>query len=123
MSRQIEIVSASLLVTPSHSSRPDSNFCLGLLDWCPCCIRKSKMCSKSLKLKRPRVSQNVEISTEKAEESNDRYSFETTIEELESYNALKILSKTTSGLYEVLSRGEQQEISSTLRNSVLQIYL
>ena len=35
MSRQIEIVSASLLVTPSHSSRPDSNFCLGLLDWCP----------------------------------------------------------------------------------------
>ena len=69
MSRQIEIVSASLLVTPSHSSRPDSNFCLELLDWCLCCIRKSKMCSKSLKLKRPRVSQNVEISTEKAEES------------------------------------------------------
>ena len=94
MSRQIEIVSASLLVTPSHSSRPDSNFCLGLLDWCPCCIRKSKMCSKSLKLKRPHVSQNVEISTEKAEESNDRFSFETTIEELESFKEVQCPENT-----------------------------
>ena len=105
MSCQIEIVSESLLVTPSDSSMPDSNFCLGLLDWCLCCIRKSKMyddarvadqpqSSKSLKLKRPHVSQSIEISIEKAEESNDRFSFETTIEELESFKEIQYPENT-----------------------------
>ena len=92
MSQELEIfsqviVSKSLLVTPNISSVPNSKFCLGLPEWCPCCIEKSKMesrCAKSLKLKWRQV--NEDLTTEKkAKESNDRYTFDTTMEDLESF--------------------------------------
>jgi len=37
------VVSEMLILTQDRFGAPDSNFCLGLLDWCPCCIEKSKI--------------------------------------------------------------------------------
>ena len=99
MSRQLElcsqvssqvVASKSLILTQDRFGVPDSNFCLGLPDWCPCCIEKSKMesrCSKSMKLKRQNIHEELTTqSTEKrTKESNDRFLFDTTMEDLESF--------------------------------------
>ena len=95
MSRQLNlssqiVVSKSLILTQDKYGAPDSNFCLGLPDWCPCCIEKSKMesrCSKSMTLKRRKNNEELTIqSTEKkAKESIDRFSFDTTMEDLQLF--------------------------------------
>jgi len=105
MSRRQEVVSKSLIVTPPKSFIPNSRFCLGLPEWCPCCIEKDKATgtdmastdkSKCLKLKRPRAHcvqaplSKKPVEPEKQiplEEENDleRFNFDTTVEELNAF--------------------------------------
>ena len=57
------VVSASLLKKspkPGVSSSYYHSFCLGISEWCPCCIKMEET-RKSLSLKRTRVSPEEEV--------------------------------------------------------------
>ena len=97
----MEVVSKSLIARPPKSFVPNQRFCLGLPEWCPCCMDKSDdKPAKSLKLKRPcancdhlaQASKKTKDSTESKSLENskgdidaDRFDFDTTLEELDTF--------------------------------------
>ena len=121
MNEQSEVVSLSLI---SSSSKPGvtkehyKKFCLGLPDWCPCCIgdelsmaendpngasKRKGGGSKSLQLnKRSRrvdasVTKDVSPNQTKvaSSDSDDRFSFDVTIEELDAFKEGDCPANTT----------------------------
>ena len=75
-----EVVSKSLLKTmedPGVESEFYKPFCLGMPEWCPCCL-KTERTAKSLKLKRPRVNSSAvpsrQDSTKKSKNDSTRVS-------------------------------------------------
>ena len=71
-----EVVSESLISKdPVPSVGPEfyKPFCLGLLDWCPCCIKMAEQRKgKSLSLKRPHVTVSDQENSKKTSETVDR---------------------------------------------------
>ena len=92
MSKKREVVSDTLIKTaadPSVTSDYYKPFCLGLPDWCPCCVEMDRS-RKSLKLKRPRVASSKQQTSQEDEqddakrlkEDDERFSFDVTFENL-----------------------------------------
>jgi len=89
-----EVVSETLLKrTADPGIRSDfyKSFCLGLLEWCPCCT-KMEQPAKSLQLKQPRVnssrvSSGQEPAKKRKEDDKDdeRFPFDVTFEDLSKF--------------------------------------
>ena len=78
-----EIVSASLLrmtAKPGVASSDYKPFCLGIPDWCPCCVTKEEN-RKSLSLKRP-CGNPVNKNAKKQKENMDRFPFDIDVGDL-----------------------------------------
>ena len=83
-----EVVSETLIrriADPSVGSEYYKPFCLGLSEWCPCCVKMERP-AKSLKLKRPRVNSSRQQTVKKSKEADDeRFSFDVTCEDLSKF--------------------------------------
>ena len=67
MSTKCEVVSESLVRKIPDGSEFYEPFCLGLSDWCPCCIKMvEQQKSKPLWLKRPHVKHSGQESNKKS---------------------------------------------------------
>lgn len=104
MGEKCEIVSALLVkktAIAGFESRYYDSFCLGIPEWCPCCIRKAEK-RKLLTLKRPRgkvdkettventsnketTVENTSNSTKKQKEHEGRFSFDVCDSELSKF--------------------------------------
>ena len=92
MNKSRAVVSPSLLrrsPKPGVSSEQYQSFCLGLPEWCPCCIKMAERKRKPLSLKRPRVDQsdkeNDDHEQQKISKTEERYLFDVTLEDITKF--------------------------------------
>ena len=129
----MEVVSKSLIACPPKSFIPNRRFCLGLPEWCPCCMDKSDdEPAKSLKLKRPhancdhlaQASKKTKDSTESKSLENskgdidaDRFDFDTTLEELDTFKEGSCPANTAKNTEWAVRTVEQWRAARNLKYS------
>jgi len=136
MSQQ-QVVSKSLIVTPRKSLIPNSLCCLGLPEWCLCCIYKDKMKDTTVKLKylklKPPSAQCVQVplskkpieSTTRRGNDAEHFNFDMTVEELDAFKEKTCPANTTKNTEWAIQTVESRRAAKTesiSRISVPQIY-
>ena len=108
------VVSASLLKKnpkPGVASSYYHLFCLGIEEWCPCCIKMEESC-QSLSLKRAHVNPQNEVESDKKKwkESSERFCLILMPMFLVSTKKVIVLvtqRRTLNGLLETSKHGKQ----------------
>ena len=129
----MEVVSKSFIARPPKSFVPNRRFCLGLPEWCPCCMDKSDdKPAKSLKLKRPRAkchhlaqaskktkdsTQSKSLENSKGDIDADRFDFNTTLEELNTFKEGSFPANTAKNTEWAVQTVEQWRATRNLKYS------
>ena len=114
------VVSASLLKKnpkPGVASSYYHSFCLGIEEWCPCCIKMEESC-QSLSLKRAHVNPQNEVESDKKKwnESSERFLFDTDADVLSKYKEGNCPRKTEKNTEWALRNFEAWQ-TNILKNS------
>ena len=123
---RVDVVSKSLIrksLRPGITKEQSKNYCLGIPEWCPCCMESnSKQGAKSLQLKRPRREQKSDKNGKRSKEvdqenhevaskADERFSFDTTANELDAFKEGECPLNTTKNTEWALKNFEEWRVA------------